>query len=148
MIFCKKNAQIEDTIGNLEIFMESLASNDRITAKFIEIPLVPSLSKLPLDSHEVRAEKTAEIRKYNDELLKWNAKTVPQNVQVPSLARAGLRKEKDTVFPRDHVHVPELWARWDALIKDKNCVHLADHVKRAFWIEVRDYFAKTTSCLS
>ena len=138
--FCNKKQKLEDIITNLEIFQDYIASNNKIDAKFIEIPLVPSLSSLKLDSHEVRTDKTEDILKYNDELTKWNAKSYPKNVKVPSLVRAGLRKETPGVFPADHTHVPEMWANWDKLIKDKNCVHLASHVKRAIWSEIKNYF--------
>ena len=138
--FCNKKQQYEDIVVNLEHFQEYIKCNNKITAKFIEIPLVPSLSLLKLDSHVVRSDKTEEILKYNDELTKWNAASIPRNVKVPSLARAGIRKESPGVFPKDHSHVPELWANWDKYIKDKNCIHLADHVKRAFWGEIKEYF--------
>ena len=111
-----------------------------INMKFIEIPLIPSISHLKLDSHVVRKDRTQDILKYNDLISGYNNTVDVLQVPIPSLKLQGVKRENDEFFPESFSHVPELWDRWDELIPKKNCVHLAAHVKRSFWTEVKAFF--------
>ena len=125
---------------NFSIAINQSAHKQNLNFKFIGIPLVPSLCKFKNDYHEIRRDMTADMVKYNDLIKSFNAQIDVLSFYVPTLMFKGIRKFSNDPFPENYHHVPECWEEWDREIPKKNCIHLADHVKRGFWSEIQRFF--------
>ena len=144
LIVCGVNDLLQTELAYMTEFEAFTALFDVLgcNAKFIELPLIPSLSRLDHDNHVVRFERIQDILSYNEALRKFNINSLPVKCLVPSLKFMGVKKESDGTFPNGYKHVPECWDRWDTQIPKSNCIHLATHVKVQFWSEIAGFFRK------
>ena len=142
--FAYKSNTFAEIKDNFEIFCDTFELVDG-NIKFIGLPLVPSLSLLKHDGHRIRYERTQEILDFNDLITKHNctAKPLSPSIHIPSLKHHGLKQIVEGTIVDAWAHVPDLWDRWDDLIPNKNCMHLAPHVKRAFWTDIQEFFNKS-----
>ena len=146
--FLLKNNGLDNILKDFDQFSDSVNTGEffqNVNVKFIGIPMIPSLCKFENDFHVVRMERTQDIIKYNELLSSYNATVDKLAFYVPTLMFKGIRKfAEEPTFPNNYHHVPECWDNWDWEIPRKNCIHLAAHVKRAFWAEVQRFFKCAT----
>ena len=136
---------LDEAVENFEIFTKFWQIFD-CNVKFIQIPLIPSLSKLSNDTHEVRFDRTNLILHFNKVIDDYNRLGITR-AKVPSLLYSGIKREGEGQFPDGFAHIPECWDNWDTNIPKKNCVHLDSIVKRCFWPEIQESFKLCLSSL-
>ena len=146
--FLLKNNGFDKILKDFELFSDAVNTGEHfqnVNVKFIGIPMIPSLCKFENDFHTIRADRTQDIIKYNEILSSFNTTVDKLGFYVPTLMFKGIRKfAEQPLFPNNYHHVPECWDNWDMEIPRKNCIHLAAHVKRAFWAEIQRFFKCAT----
>ena len=135
--FLRGKQNVTEIKKEADSFKETVkAYNSDISVNFVALPIIPQLSKLPLDSHTLphgTKNRTNELLNYNS----YVTSVLNDTSVLLSMESLGIAKPSSSFDTYDHscnvkigkMHIPDQWEERNLTFG----VHLKKDIKRKFW---------------